>query len=796
MKLKRGTTSFVLERPIQDTRSQSGGFLTGLVYNTANLTFKWRQATSGAAWTTVTLAAGTAGTYVNSGGAGTGGGFVETSEAGFYAVSLPDALCAAAGTRVLLKIDGAVNMLPLIVEIELDTIDYQDGVRAGLSSLPNAAASAAGGLLTFGTGSGQLNPDGAGNVPAIVRLMAPSVLALSNAVKAIGSDRVDFLVIGDSEVLRGGYGYDEGLSYALNRYGSCFASPLLSLGENNGSGAAQGYTVQVNPPGTPGTLPTQLSPYVSAALYQNAPFYGTISPFNTHGLNADVASVIGLTGALTAEYHYGTFGDGATHNFRPVLHYNSGGYVALLDGGNVNCTTGTYGMARVDLSLAADASRASHDLWASWTDFSSSTSTNVFAAFNRLVNTDRKAGWSVHALVSYGGQPLRVHAGCLIAAADTELTYRFAQLRRLQGLTKRIVVIIEGGQNDEADSGLSVGPKPAASNTQAGYWDNLDACANRIRGIWLLNGWPLSELLFVVQPTHPRAGSGETWLANNIRPWAGIWCGRQPQTRMMDLSLLTTQAYLSAQGYYDTPGDAHLTQAGYRYVGQLIVDELLNATEWLPSDRTLLTGRLAASAYTAPDNASVAAIKAKTDNLPADPASNTQVNTRLSTGAYTPPDNASVAAIKAKTDNLPADPASNTQVATRLAAGAYTAPDNANIGAIKAKTDLLSNVWIARVLYDRDQPNLADEYTVVLTLNGAEVAGVVTLPRITVRRRADNSNLINAQTMTLVGGAAYRYTASGAERQAVGEAVLVYITATIDGTPRVFLPEIQGRDAT
>jgi len=41
----------------------------------------------------------------------------------------------------------------------------------------------------------------------------------------------------------------------------------------------------------------------------------------------------------------------------------------------------------------------------------------------------------------------------------------------------------------------------------------------------------------------------------------------------------------------------------------------------------------------------VGAIKAKTDNLPTDPASNTQVNTRLATSGYTAPDNASIAAI-------------------------------------------------------------------------------------------------------------------------------------------------------
>jgi len=99
----------------------------------------------------------------------------------------------------------------------------------------------------------------------------------------------------------------------------------------------------------------------------------------------------------------------------------------------------------------------------------------------------------------------------------------------------------------------------------------------------------------------------------------------------------------------------------------------------------------------APDNAGVAAIKAKTDNLPSDPASNTQVATRapastaldnaiwtnakaafvdvaVSTRNSVVPDNAGVTAIKAKTDNLPADPASNTQVATRAASS--TALDN------------------------------------------------------------------------------------------------------------------------
>jgi hypothetical protein len=51
---------------------------------------------------------------------------------------------------------------------------------------------------------------------------------------------------------------------------------------------------------------------------------------------------------------------------------------------------------------------------------------------------------------------------------------------------------------------------------------------------------------------------------------------------------------------------------------------------------------------------------------------------------------ADTGSIKLKTDNLPADPASNTEVDTRLAAADYIAPNNAGISAIKAQTDKLT----------------------------------------------------------------------------------------------------------
>lgn len=95
----------------------------------------------------------------------------------------------------------------------------------------------------------------------------------------------------------------------------------------------------------------------------------------------------------------------------------------------------------------------------------------------------------------------------------------------------------------------------------------------------------------------------------------------------------------------------------------------------------------------------IAAIKAKTDNLPSDPAdasdiasSFSTVNTTLSTIAgYI---DTEVAAIKAKTDNLPSDPADASDIAAAFSTvnttlGTIAGYIDTEVAAIKAKTDNL-----------------------------------------------------------------------------------------------------------
>lgn len=152
LSLKVGTTSKTINIFLQDSSSATGAGLTGLVFNSSGLTAYY--ALPRAAATSITLATLAAVTSAYS-----SGGFKEidaTNMPGWYRFDIPDAALAS-GTFTSIHFKGATNLAPLPIEIELTAWDNQDSVRGGLTSLPNAAAEASGGLYTRGSGAGQIN---------------------------------------------------------------------------------------------------------------------------------------------------------------------------------------------------------------------------------------------------------------------------------------------------------------------------------------------------------------------------------------------------------------------------------------------------------------------------------------------------------------------------------------------------------------------------------------------------------------------------------------------------------------
>jgi len=117
-KVKAGITSLSLPVFIQSTASTTGEGLGSVTHSTSGFVGEYRRQGQ-SSWTSITLVSKTLGTY-------TSGGFVaDTGLDGCYEFDPPDAAVAAGARFVVIRLRGAANMLPVLIEIELDTVDYQ-----------------------------------------------------------------------------------------------------------------------------------------------------------------------------------------------------------------------------------------------------------------------------------------------------------------------------------------------------------------------------------------------------------------------------------------------------------------------------------------------------------------------------------------------------------------------------------------------------------------------------------------------------------------------------------------------
>lgn len=131
---KVGTVSLVVEVFVKDSSLTTDEGKTGIAYNAAGLVAYYKR-NSGTASVAITLATITTfGTFAS-------GGFKEvdaTNMPGVYEFHIPNAALASGADSVTILIQGASNMAPVRIDIELTAWDNQDGVRGGLTALPAA----------------------------------------------------------------------------------------------------------------------------------------------------------------------------------------------------------------------------------------------------------------------------------------------------------------------------------------------------------------------------------------------------------------------------------------------------------------------------------------------------------------------------------------------------------------------------------------------------------------------------------------------------------------------------------
>lgn len=202
----KGATSTFATVFIQDSSVTTGAGLTGLVWNTASLQCQY-YIEDAASSVSITLATMTLGTWAT-------GGFVvvdATNMAGTYSLAIPDAALTG-GDHVVVMCDGATNMAPLLLEIQLTGVDLNDAVRAGMTALPNVAAGAAGGLpddtdangavrLVDGTGAREIDTS-SGAVVSVTTATTCTTNTDMLTAAAVNGEMVDVLKV-DTSALPG-----------------------------------------------------------------------------------------------------------------------------------------------------------------------------------------------------------------------------------------------------------------------------------------------------------------------------------------------------------------------------------------------------------------------------------------------------------------------------------------------------------------------------------------------------------------------------------------------------------------
>lgn len=236
-KLSAGLTSVTLPIFVQDTSSTSGGGLSSLTSATAGLVAEYRRQGQ-ATWTAITLGAGTLGTWSS-------GGFVaDGALGGAYEIGLPDAVTATNARWAVVRLRGAANMLPVLIEIELDAVNYQDATGFGLSRLDAAIS----------TRSTYAGGDTVGTTTLLTRVPGVVQPQTGDAFARLGAAGAGLTALGDTRLANLDAAISTRSTYAGGAVASVTAPVSLTSAYDSAKTAAQAGDVMVLTTGERTTL--------------------------------------------------------------------------------------------------------------------------------------------------------------------------------------------------------------------------------------------------------------------------------------------------------------------------------------------------------------------------------------------------------------------------------------------------------------------------------------------------------------------------------------------------------------
>lgn len=450
-------------------------------------------------------------------------------------------------------------------------------------------------------------------------------------------ERVAWVGLGDSNELLSGYGWNNGISKALSSLFGLWGTGVQAIYNNYSSPTgAGGYDTAVigNANETALSAPTEISALWPATMSADGATHMGIIPYcyipsGTATVRLEmVATNYGGKGA-PYRYHY-TYSknSGWSGSFRPAIRLGTSPYTQYVQAASSISTAGSVGLVDGYLDLPANSIPSDTSYINAGLNGNSDSVTGPFwGTVQQIENLNRTTGFSYQTLYFYGGRSARQMLQDLNEFGSAGLAEYLRQVRRLLGPNNVVIININMGMNDRNDSNPSIGPTGGfASDTEAGYQDNIQGVINLIRSVYSQQGWSQDYLYFFITPSHPVSTPDDTKLGA-FRTAAKNLAKSNSNTFFCDLAMLMPSTTLTKANYYDTGGTAHLSAGGYDAYGAMLVafysgasSTALTSAISASGDETIsgnktFTGTVAAPTPSTSDNSTIVATTAFVTNV-------------------------------------------------------------------------------------------------------------------------------------------------------------------------------------
>ena len=385
-------------------------------------------------------------------------------------------------------------------------------------------------------------------------------------------ERADIVLLGDSNIVYQGHGYDAGMARAARATVGSYGTGLLWFGENRGLGAGigdgfgtlsgssgfayDGATIDV----------ANVSHDFANYLYLAAP--AQLTGARTAGLATSQAAIDSRSN-LRWHVTEGAFPGGGS--WRPVVRLGQPPYSVLADFGVVS-TQGPLGLRTTSFTLPADASRPQGLEWR-LAPFSFSTQFvgDLLAVRSRVEDLDMPRGTVVHTYFFAGGRSARFMADRVQATSDAAIGAYFRDVRRT---CDRVLLILNQGLNDRNETLASIrGITPG--NSPDAFVDNMTYVIDRLRGAWIALGWRADQLHVLVCVAHPISTPQSPELQSYL---AALRSSGRTDIAVTSLAEFHSEATYVERGWYASATDrSHLSPAGYDAASMTLLQSVLSA---------------------------------------------------------------------------------------------------------------------------------------------------------------------------------------------------------------------------